>query len=391
MTEKGKLENILSMLNEAKCLEDIFGDISGAKERYRVIAKLIHPDKYNGDIALYNLATDVFQKLSAYWENAEDKIRDGAYGSRQSILENPRREIKGLTTFRTKKYAYTITNRIHIGGTCAVFEGITQDKDGHNLSVIIKIPHDHTDNDLMEQEAKAFKAFNKKTKELCIDDGGREFAKKFLLRLPCFLESVNLEEPCSFNKGKVVNIFSKLSGLESGWYSLEEIRKHYKEGINTRIMAFVWNRILEGLTFSHASGVIHRAITPNHILIHAEGHYGNIIDWTASCNINDLDYVPYLDERYLSYFPDEILNKVGKAFPSSDIYMSAWCMVYLLGGDPKQKFIPDTVEKPIRAFLNMCLQPKPKLRPKSTQVVYSEFKEITEDIFGPKRFVELQM
>ena len=71
--------------------------------------------------------------------------------------------------------------------------------------------------------------------------------------------------------------------------------------------------------------------------------------------------------------------------------MSAWCMVYLLGGDPKQKFIPDTVEKPIRALLNMCLQPKPKLRPKNTQVVYSEFKEITEDIFGPKRFVELQM
>lgn len=391
MTDKGELEETMGMLNKAKCLEDIFGDLSVAKERYRTIAKSIHPDRYNGNISLYNLATDVFQKLSSYWQNAEDKIRDGSYGSRQSILENPKREVKGLTTFRTKKYVYTITNRIHIGGTCAVFEGITQSKDGHNLSVIIKIPHDRVDNDLMGREVKAFEAFSKKMREICTNDEGKELAKKFSLRLPCFLESFSLEEPGSSNKEKRVNIFSKLSGLESGWYSLEEIRKHYKDGVNARIMAFVWNRILEGLTFSHASGVVHRAITPNHVLIHTEGHYGNIIDWTASCNLNNFDYVPYIDDKYSSYFPDEILNKTGKASPSSDIFMSAWCMVYLLGGDPKRKFVPDSVEKPIKELLNMCLQPKPKLRPKNAQVVYSEFKKMTEDLFGPKKFVELRM
>ncbi|MCI0662283.1 MAG: hypothetical protein L0220_14530, partial [Acidobacteria bacterium] len=279
---------------------------------------------------------------------------------------------------------------IHSGGTCGIFEGIAQDKGGVSSPVIMRVPHASEDSDLMERETRAFELMKKKAKAISGDPEGKKFADGFMARVPSFLESVKLSEP-GVSQRKTVNSFLKLPGLESGWYTLEEIREEYPKGVSTRIMTFIWNRVLEGLTFAHSARVIHNAITPNHVMVHAEAHHGNIIDWTASCRIGEGDKVPYVDDRYRSYFPDEILDSNGMPSPSSDIFMSAWCMVYLLGGDPKEKFIPGAVEAPIREFLNRCLQPKRKLRPGTAEIAHTEFRQITKALWGPRKFVELNM
>jgi len=66
-------------------------------------------------------------------------------------------------------------------------------------------------------------------------------------------------------------------------------------------------------------------------------------------------------------------------------------MVYILGGSSEEKVIPDSVEMPIRELLNRCLQPKSVRRPQTADAVYTEFRQITKAVFGPKRFVELVM
>jgi serine/threonine protein kinase len=150
--------------------------------------------------------------------------------------------------------------------------------------------------------------------------------------------------------------------------------------------------MLEALTFAHHAGLLHCALTPNHVLIHAKSHLGQLIDWTASCRIGSGDKIPYVDEgRFPGYFPPEILDRDGVPGPSSDIYMSTWCMVYLLGGEPRERGVPARVEEPIRAFLNRCLQPKSARRPRSAEIAFNEFREISVHLFGARKFVELIM
>jgi serine/threonine protein kinase len=156
-------------------------------------------------------------------------------------------------------------------------------------------------------------------------------------------------------------------------------------------MIFIWNRIIEAMTFAHLSGVVHCAITPNHVLIHAEKHMGQIIDWTASCRLGCGDNVPYADSRYSSFFPDEIIDPQGVPSPASDIFMSAWCMVYILGGDPKKKIGPQNVERPIIELLNRCLQPQRRHRPQTAEALYHDFREVTMGLFGPRKFIEFAM
>jgi len=202
------------------------------------------------------------------------------------------------------------------------------------------------------------------------------------------IESVKLREP-GRQDSRIINLFGRPNGLVTGWYTLDALKQEYGN-FRTDAMCFVWNRILEGLTLAHAAGVVHGAVTPNHVLIHADEHLGNIVDWTASCRWKEGQQVPYIDDRFIEYFPDEVSGQKGVPVPASDIYMSAWCMIYLLGGNPREKEIPVGVEKPMRDFLNRCVQPKVTYRPKTVSDAYMELRAISKQLFGKRRFVKLE-
>ncbi|MCK9351956.1 MAG: hypothetical protein WCT49_01520 [Candidatus Paceibacterota bacterium] len=380
------LETVERILKEAVAPEDIFGPEASAKKNFRRLASMTHEDRFEDPLKAR--AHGLFIAVHERWEEAERKMEHGTYGDKTTAA--PDKPDVGPVSFKTGKYEYTLIRRIHSGGTCGIFEGEALSRSGVSSPVILRVPHSTDDNDLMEREKIAFDLMKKKAKAMSADKEGEDSAEMFLNRIPIFLESVKLAEPGVTDK-KTVNTFFRAPGASTGWFTLEEIREAYPKGVNTRVMTFIWNRVLEGLVFAHASGITHNAVTPNHILIHAENHYGNIIDWTASSVIGAGEKVPYMDDRYRSYFPEETINNSGTHSPSSDIYMSAWSMVYLLGGDSKEKIIPASVEEPMRKFLNRCLQPTRKGRPFSAEAAYKELQETAKDLFGPKKFVDLAM
>jgi hypothetical protein len=380
------LETVERLLKDATCPEDVFGTEADAKKNFRRLASMTHEDRF--DDSLKDRAHTVFIAIHSLYEEAERKMTHGTYGNKAA--PSPDKPDNAPVSFKTAKYVYTIIGRKYSGGTCGIFEGEALSKAGVSASVVLRVPHSSDDNDLMEREKNAFDLMKKKAKAISTDKEGEEAAEMFLARIPIFLESVKLVEPGVTYK-KTVNTFLKVPKFPTGWFTLEDVRKVYPRGVNTRQMTFIWNRVLESLIFAHASGVTHNALTPNHILIQTDYHFGNIIDWTASTIIGSGEKVPYIDERYRSYFPDEITDKSGTHSPSSDIYMSAWNMVYVLGGDPKEKVIPVSVEEPIRKFLNRCLQPTRKGRPMTAEVAHKEFQQIAKGLFGPKKFVELVM
>lgn len=389
-----KLQEILAALRVAKCPEDVFGVFNGSPESvrkkvqhcFRQLARQTHSDMYS-DVKDKQLSAEAFSILDGFWKTAQEKIGQDIYGKKSAV---PRPKDNGRVTFKTARYTYTILERIYSGGTCGIFQGIAQAKNGSAARVVIRVPHTHEDNDLMEREAQALGLISKKLKSLTADPQAKALGDKFSLRLPKFLESFKIQEPGN-NEKRVINSFMKLPQLESGWFTLEEIRKQYPDGVESRIMTFIWNRILEGLTLAHAAGVVHGALTPNHIMVHAKEHHGNIIDWTASCRTGSIDKVPYMDKRYACFFPEEIALQNITPSPASDIYMSAWNMVYLLGGDPTEQAIPSHIEATIKDFLNRCVQPKKHRRPQSVDAVYKEFRQITKTLWGSRKFVELAM
>ncbi len=393
MTE---LQRLLEALKKANHPEDIFGLEKGSSDKvyhavqkvFRRLAKCIHKVRLMGNPKDVADTTEAQRLLNVFWHTAQDKIKGGIYGDKKAELSPKPTEDPALVQFSSPKYVYTVGNRIYSGGTCGVFRGTIQDKKSVVSSALFKVPHSIKDNDLMEREARAFDLFRKKAKSLASNPAGQETARKFLLRMPELHESVRIDDGSG---KKTVNIFLIQPGFDKGWYTLEEIRKTYPSGVSTRHMTFIWNRVLEGLTLAHYSGVVHSALTPNHILIHAKDHLGQILDWTASCKISSGEKVPYTDDRYQAYFPEELKSTSMLPSPASDIYMSAWCMVYILGGSSEEKVIPDSVEMPIRELLNRCLQPKSVRRPQTADAVYTEFRQITKAVFGPKRFVELVM
>lgn len=376
--------SVISSVKKAKKPEDLFGlvstDVSKQKETLEKIkqvfwkmSKVIHPDIYKAKDA-----SELFDKLNRLRNEAEKKCtgeKDPLYNS-NGVLVKP-------VEFKSRHFTYSLFRRIANGGTCGIFEGVAKDRLNNTVNVIARAAKSSKDSDLMEREAKAFEIFNRKLKDISQWEDGKKAAERFSWKIPYFVESVKLKEPHS-DKLKVVNIFSRLEEYKTGWYSLEDIHERYPQGVDMRIAAFIFNRILEALTLSHNCGVVHGAITPNHVLVHAKTHVGNLIDWTSSCH-SGITTVPFMDKRYTDFFAPETLN-TKVAFASSDIYMAAKCMVYLIGED----HVWTAKEEPVRKVLNACLQPNRALR-LTAQQAFEKFRQALRDTFGAPKFVELTM
>ncbi len=389
-----ELSIVAEQIARALTPEHIFGVLSGAPDAqldaarkiYWRLARVVHEDKYL-DVGEKAQARKAFQGLTELWGRAQAALKAGSYGTSATPKKAPTR---GPLVFRTARYSYQVLTRISEGGTCGIFTGVAIDKQGVATSVVMRIPHSSADNDLMEREARSYGLIASKVKELSNVPDRKRVAVSLAGRLPHFLESIRLAEPGSTHR-RVVNVLLQDPVRTDGWYTLEAIRSAYPNGVSTRIMTFIWNRILEGLTLAHSAKVIHGGLTPNHVLVHARDHQANIIDWTASCRLGQADVVPYMESRYQAYYPLEVACTAAPPTPASDIFMSAWCMVYLLGGDPATQHLPDTVEAPFREFINRCLQPTASRRPRDGSTAWGEFTEVAKRVFPVRQFAPLDM
>ncbi len=316
------LADLGAFLKKIKTPEELFGHHPGmpadeartdAHEAYRRFSKIAHPDLYrdDGDKALATVAQG---KINTLWVQAEARLSAGIYGS---AYPNP--AVVKDVIFETKKNRYAILERLATGQTGGIFRAAGITKSGSNFLALVKVPHAAADNDLMKREADAYGLMRKKAKAISVGDDGERLAKIISLRVPSLIESLSLSTTGSTEK-KTVNAFLIEDEYKDGWYTLDEIRQAHPVGVDPRIAVFIFNRILEALTFAHESGVAHCAIVPNHVLIHAKSHMGQLIDWTASCKLGSADSIPYSSDRFAAFYPQDMTPS-----RSLDIYMGAMC------------------------------------------------------------------
>lgn len=388
--DEAELEITLVRIEAGKTPEDIFGIypssstgelLEKVRKIYLRLQHVVHPDFYSDRDSVWERVKNASGNLNAKWEEAKKRIEQGIYGTNKTVEVEDNKPV----VVQSRLYTYTLIKRIHVGNTCGVFEGTAQDKKGNLLHAVIKVPHSKDDNDLMDREAKNLGRIRANVDKLRGTPEGDGFVENALMVLPRFLESVRLKE------GKVVNTFIRIPGYESGWYSVEQIRNKFPKGVDSRVMVFICNRALESLVLAHESGVTHGAITPNHIIIHAAKHLGNVVDWSSSCFTKESEKIPYHDKDVERFMDPEVV-KSRTPFQSSDLYSLAKSMICVSGVDPEDiATSPIELEDEFCYFFNKCLQPNRRHRFSSSRIAYDEFRRIQKEVFGPPKFVELVM
>ena len=155
--------------------------------------------------------------------------------------------------------------------------------------------------------------------------------------------------------------------------TLERV-KEVRGQIDFRDVAWMLNRVLEGLGLAHRAGYVHGAVLPPHVAINPGNHAGRLLDWCYSARIGQpLKAYPL---AWKAFYPPEVFKKTP-AEPSVDIYMAAGLAKWLARSDSPYPFF---------AFLAGCMLPSASRRPSDAWDVHEEFNELLAGLVGPRKF-----
>jgi hypothetical protein len=167
------------------------------------------------------------------------------------------------------------------------------------------------------------------------------------------------------------------------YVSLAAVMRAYPTGIAAADAAWMFNRLLAILGVIHGMGLVHGAVTLDHMLIRPHDHNGLLLDWCYS--VPSGSPIKAVNLAYTADYPPEVQAR-QPATAATDLYMAARCLLRLLGGDPVTGELPTPVPKPIRLLLHSCLLPSPHRRANDAWELFDEFQTILGQLYGPPRF-----
>jgi serine/threonine protein kinase len=370
---------------QCKQPEDLFGSLGGGtktsttlsaqisattkltalKALYRRFAVIAHVDKYTR-LDEQRIAHIAFTRLNDLHQQAIDKVNGGIYGTKAAAPK------KNSTppSMKSKKGIYVVTTGLAAGDLSTVYRGEFDGK----TPVIIKMAKHHTLNDLIENEAKVLTKLNEAA-------AGTVSYKQFI---PTLLDHFTVKVAPS-NAVRHVNILQPVDGFRP----LTDIIEQYPDGIDQRHFVWIFNRLLTTLSFVHSQGIVHGAVLPEHVLVHPVSHAIHLIDWSFA--VSKGATMKVISTKYADWYPPEVTAKRVTA-SSTDIFMAARCMLYILDIDPNDMHASRTKVHPrfIR-LLESCFIKNPLRRPTSAWELYKDFGVIAEDLWGPRKYLKLEM
>lgn len=330
------------------------------KSCFRRLQKDLHPDRFLDDDAK-RVATEAFARLNALHEEAERAIAAHRYGqsSHLAVMSTPSGTHTVMEAFRRGDLSNTFRADSKLGV--------------QQQATFLKVVKDHRNNDLMKTEVRALKVLN--------GPDTQEKWRKYVSQLVDSFVYVETGRP-----RRRANVLKLLEGF----YSLEQLRTIFPNGIPDVHAVWIWRRLLMTLGFAHDNGVVHGAVLPGHIMILPQEHGLTLVDWCYASIASDSKFSPLVAvvNDYKQWYPEEVLNKQAPS-PATDIYLAARTMVYVLGGNPLTGVIPSSVPRQLRAFFNGCLQSKQAARPQNAWLLLQEFDELLENLGGrffPRKF-----
>ncbi|MFI5491554.1 molecular chaperone DnaJ [Actinoplanes sp. NPDC051859] len=311
-------EDAVAAIERAGSFPDLLcGGLAGVEpgHAYKMLVKIVHPDV--APAGRRASATQAAAKLSALWAGA-----------------------RSLTT---KRATYRLGS--------LVASGDLADLTALDDELLLKLPRQPADNDLMRAEVSALT-----TLERDGDPRHRAYA-------PRLVESFTHEDAAGARRTAVVLT------RQSGFVPLTGLAHR----LDPRDVAWMWRRLLTGLGWAHRAGIVHGAILPEHVLIHPEEHGVVLVDWCYSVPVGGT--VPAIVARHRAAYPPEILAR-RPATAATDIHLATGLMLQLVADPPAA----------LRRFAAGCRFASPRQRPQDAWSLLAEFDELLHDLYGPRRF-----
>ncbi len=246
------------------------------KERYRKLSQMYHPDLWRTNPVIYPLAEDLQSAINAEWE----EYNMGTNGAGGTLLGK--------------------------GDLADVY------LEGRNISKISR-----GDNDLLEREATVLRKLN-------AHPDYETFSKFYVPRL---VDSGYNDDDRVMNRLTYCDDVSP-----EQLFSLAQLARGYDFEIPIHAAGWIWRRILAALSLGHYFGVIHGAVTPDHVLLKpgiagTQQHRGFLIDWCFSVDEDNGEIIPAMCAQWEMMYPQEVRAKQTPV-PATDIYMAARTMLW---------------------------------------------------------------
>lgn len=321
------------------------------KKVYRRLARNVHPDKY-AQTDEKDMAQEAFKLLGRFFETAKKAAARGDYGNVPKVV------------VATRRAEYEVGELLVRGEIADIYAATKRATSGDLVMKIARIP---LDNDLLATEARALTVLR--------DHNGDPKLHPFF---PELLDSFVYRDEHSVHRR------ANVQGRLEGWYTLKEVRAAYPDGVSPLDMAWIWRRLLWLLGYAHERGLLHGAVTPDHILILPGQHGVMLVDWCYSQQ-SDTDggfqSLRAVSGEYQGWYPREVTEKVAPSF-GTDIYMASRSMVYLMGGESIER-LGAQVPRAFKAYFRGCMQENHKVRPQGAWELLGEFDELLERIGRP--------
>ncbi len=186
--------------------------------------------------------------------------------------------------------------------------------------------------------------------------------------------------------GQRASLFRWTSGFR---HTFEEVRQAYPQGIPPRASIWVWRRILEVLSFIHASGMVHGAVLPSHLLIQENDHGVKLIGYGAAGSIGEP--LKHISPSYQSFYPPQI-KSLKSLVPQLDLIMSGRCVAAILGGDPETAELPSQVPGLLAQVIQRISRLDPVHRTsEGAWALRDELGELVGKVFGEPKFIPIEM
>lgn len=337
----------LARIESARTPVELFAvaDPAGARSAYRTLARLVHPDHAPSDAA--DKAQAAFAKLA------------GLYAALPGYpVAAPPLPAFSVTT---KTRTYTSRERLAEGDLANLIV-MAFDEDGDESTAILKIIRDAANTDLLSAEATALRTIAR--------DGDLDYRAFF----PELLDTLTYRDTAT--------------GLERGanvlrdmptFVTLADVKAAYPNGLDARDVAWMWRRLLTALGAAHGAGVVHGAVTPEHIMIEPDAHGLVLVDWCYSVKTDAAGAYPALAAivpAHRALYPPEVIAR-NPVSPASDLFMASKVMEGLFDA---------ATPRAIRAFVAGCMQERVTTRPDDAWSLLHELDGLLVRLYGPHQF-----
>ena len=244
--------------------------------------------------------------------------------------------------------------------------------------VIVKILRDRQDAELFDNEWNALQALQKSDAP-----GADTFTR--LIPQPV----VHGDITAGSFAGRRVSIFRWASGF---YHTFDEVIRAYPGGIAPRASIWVWRRILEVLSFIHASGMAHGAVIPANLLVQENDHGVRLVGYSLAGQLNEK--LGAVSPASAAFYPKPA-QSWSTLTPQLDLVLSARCIAALLGGDPETASLPGTVPARLAEIVRRIALSAPGgagcMAGQNAWAIREELGQIAQEVFGPPRFIPIKM